>query len=102
MTSPQQVRVRTPERYQLDSSMDDFLSAHSNISSVSDVSSNWAGFSPGTRENPIPVENLENSDRASSINTFFDDDDEIPTLTMCNETGKQLSWDTLDLCFEAL
>jgi hypothetical protein len=69
--------------------MDDFLSVYSIVPSVSDVLSNWVRFSPRTRQNPIPVENLENSKRASSIDASFDNDDgnEIPTPFMRSRLG---------------
>ncbi|KIX02559.1 uncharacterized protein Z518_03471 [Rhinocladiella mackenziei CBS 650.93] len=101
MEAPQNPRFSTPEFYQFSSDDDDFKSARESLSSISDVSENWTGFSPGTAENPIDVESAPPVS-CPSFSDSFDDEIEIPAPKTLDQNGEKLQWDSLDLAFEAL
>ena len=81
------------------SSETSFQTAEEFHTPASHASSDWAGFSPGTREMPLVVDSASSADTTPARET---DQPAIPPPPTCSDDGRPLQWNSWDAAFDYL
>ena len=79
-----------------------FATAEEFHTPASHRSSEWAGFSPGTRERPMLIESDDSASSSNTSPTNGTKETPIAPLPTCSDDGKPLEWDSWDAAFDYL